>query len=138
MTRCYDWQTKLREFIESRTFVPFNFGTNDCCLFACDAILAITGEDVAHGLRIYTNELEAEHVLAQYGGVAGVADMVTARYGIEEIDPKFAQRGDVVLCHLVTGDTLAIMDTSCNPVGPGKDKIERIPRKLMRKAWRVG
>jgi len=138
MTRYYDWQTKLREFIESRTFSPFAFGVNDCCLFACDAIAAITGVDMAAEIRGYTTEAEADAVLAQWGGVEGVAAAMCEKHGAPEIPPAFAQRGDVVLCHLVTGDTLTIVDTGGRLVGPGKDGLVTVPRKTMRRAWRIG
>jgi len=138
MTRYYDWQTKLREFIESRTFAPFAFGVNDCCLFACDAIAAITGVDMAAEIRGYTTEAEADAVLAQWGGVEGVAAAMCEKHGAPEIPASFAQRGDVVLCHLATGDTLTIVDTGGRLVGPGRDGLVSVPRKTMRRAWRIG
>ena len=37
----------LARFIEERRRMPFTWGSNDCCLFAADWVLAATGRDIA-------------------------------------------------------------------------------------------
>jgi len=45
------WESKLNAFIEERRNAPFQWGVNDCCLFACDAVKSICGYDFAESLR---------------------------------------------------------------------------------------
>src|SRR5258708_4686376 len=51
MKRLEDWVVRLEAFIKERTAQPFKWGSQDCCLFAADAIEAITGVDLAADFR---------------------------------------------------------------------------------------
>ncbi len=42
-----DWPARLRTIIEAARERPFSWGQHDCCLFASDAIEAMTGVDPA-------------------------------------------------------------------------------------------
>lgn len=97
--RILNWPEKLTELIDARRARPFEWGSNDCCLFACDVILELTGIDPAADLRgTYSSELSAVRLLSQLGGVAGIATARCEANGFPEWpDPAFAQRGDVVL-----------------------------------------
>ena len=69
----------------------FEWGTNDCCMFAVGAVKAITGVDYGAGYR-YKTEKGAAKVLAKAGGVEAIATKCLG----ESISPLYAQRGDVV------------------------------------------
>jgi hypothetical protein len=93
--RLPDWQPRLARLMAQRGAALFVWGGNDCCLFAADAVLAVTGHDPAADLRgTYASALQAARVLRQAGGVAGVA---AARAGAEVL-VAMAQPGDVGLC----------------------------------------
>lgn len=51
MTRVEDWPERLAAFIEQRRKMPFAWGSNDCALFAADAVCAITGVDLGEPFR---------------------------------------------------------------------------------------
>jgi len=51
MERVQGWESKLDKFVESRHNTRFEWGKHDCCLFACDAVKEITGEDPAYAFR---------------------------------------------------------------------------------------
>lgn len=137
IARYPDWPKRLREFMDSRATQPFSYGANDCCLFACDAVKAITGVDPAREFRGYIGKEEAEAVLGEHGGVDGIAERVTAQLGFQEIPVSFLQRGDLVIC-LSTEPTLCVIDLNGKPCGPGESGATWYPRGYMRRGWRVG
>lgn len=94
--RLRDWPERLAALFAAREAQPFEWGRFDCCLFAADAVLAVTGHDPAADLRgTYATAAEASRVLASFGGVAGVA---IARAG-RVVPVALAQPGDVGLSH---------------------------------------
>jgi len=97
MRRNENWPEKLHAFIEARRAMPFKWGKNDCCLFACDAVIEMTGIDLAAEYRgKYNSALGAYRLINHHGGVVGAFKRACAPAGIEEVDVKFAQTGDVV------------------------------------------
>lgn len=88
------WQVHLAALIATRLQAPFAWGENDCCLFAADAVLAVTGHDPAADLRgTYATAEQAAQVLRRVGGVAGVA---ISRAG-PVVPVALAQPGDIGL-----------------------------------------
>jgi hypothetical protein len=84
------WESKLNDVI-SQSGV-FEWGTNDCCMFAVRVVEAITGVDHGKPYRGYKTAKGAASRLLKHGGVEGIA---TKELG----EPKFpllARRGDVV------------------------------------------
>ena len=51
LKRVSNWPAALDQFLADHRDLPFTWGTNDCCLFTCDAIVALTGIDLAAELR---------------------------------------------------------------------------------------
>lgn len=96
----------LANFLRDRAETPFQWGVNDCCVFAADAVLSQTGRDLAAGWRgKYDDELSAEVVLLAFGGIAKIA---TEALGIALPLVTTAQRGDVVLFESGAGPALGI------------------------------
>jgi hypothetical protein len=94
--RVREWPERLAALFAARAGTPFTWGQHDCCLFAADAVLAVTGHDLAADLRgTYSTAAEAARVLAQLGGVVGIA---IARAG-KVVPAALAQPGDVGLSH---------------------------------------
>lgn len=90
--RVHDWEMRLAALFEQRRRAPFEWGSNDCCLFAADAVMAACDYDPAKDLRgTYATEAQGEALIASLGGLEAIA---SARVG-EEIAPAFAQIGDV-------------------------------------------
>lgn len=100
--RLPNWQFKLTAFIESRRWTPFGWGVNDCCLFACDGALAITGTDFAADYRgRYKTALGAKRLLMRNGAktVSDLAENFAVHGKLHRIDIRCAQRGDFVTFH---------------------------------------
>lgn len=88
--RLENWEIKLDEHL--KTVGAFEWGTNDCCMFAVNCVKVITGIDHGKEYRGYKTKVGAARRLLKYGGVEGIA---TKELG----DPKpvkQAKRGDVV------------------------------------------
>lgn len=133
MTRARDWQDRLDALIRARAAAPFAWGVNDCCTFACDAVVAITGNDPATGLRDHRTAAEAAAVLKAHGSVAALAD---ARLG-PPIHPGLAQVGDVGLGALDGRDTLLLCGGSTWHA-PGPAGLVAVHADAITRAWRTG
>lgn len=134
-----NWPRLLHEFIANRRNEPFAIGSNDCCLFVCDAIEVITGVDIAVDFRgTYATEKEMLQVIKDNGGVSGIADRVFEDHGIQPIEIPFAGRGDIALLESDGRDALGIIST-CGRViaSAGTGGLVFNPKSHAKKAWRV-
>lgn len=68
----------LRRLIEQRRYLPLEWGARDCCLWAADFWLAVSGRDFAEGVRGYTNSFGAYRALRR-AGFYSVADLIAQR-----------------------------------------------------------
>ena len=130
--RINKWQTALDELVAARSKAPFAWGANDCCLFAADAVLAITGRDPAADLRGTYGDINSGTAMMQrLGGVAAIA---AARAGAE-ITPGLLQIGDIALVQSEGRDTLSVC-VGGHLVAPAADGLAYIPRALALRGWR--
>lgn len=131
--RLPDWQPRLAALVAARLRAPFAWGVFDCCLFAADAVQAITGHDPAADLRgAYTTQGEAAAALGRLGGVAGVA---ASRAG-PEVLPALAQPGDVGL--LIAPGTMPALAIYGGTVwhAPSARGLASHPAEHITRAWR--
>lgn len=134
MTRKPDWSALLFNFLEGRREKAHAWGTNDCCIFCADAILEMTGTDLAIGFRdTYSDKAGAAAVLAEYGGIEG---LITHFLG----EPKgalCARQGDVALIKGPNGFVAGICEGN-HVVCPGDTGTRLFPLAAALKSWRVG
>lgn len=116
---------------------PFEWGVNDCCLFACNCVLAITGTDLARTFRGYQNRKEAIALIAGYGGLYQLAAAIGKEHGIPELPTLKARRGDVVLFEGGNGPALGIC-TGDKIAAPGDTGLIGYPIRDALHAWRIG
>jgi hypothetical protein len=96
------WQQELHAFLEARGRRPFAWGSNDCALFAADAVLAITGTDLGAAFRgKYGTQEGAAAQMQQVCGSSDALDLA-AHLCAQAGFPKWphanvAQRGDVIV-----------------------------------------
>lgn len=117
LTRTPNWPERLAEMIDSRRFEPFQWGSNDCCIFAADTVLAMTGTDLARSLRGYKTERGALSRISKAGGMRGFAT------GLAQKLQGFASRGDVVLAVVEGRETFGIVSGNGHWCGPGADGL---------------
>jgi hypothetical protein len=133
MTRYPDWPERLHRFIEDRREAVFCWGAHDCCLFAADALAAITGADLASDLRgKYASRLGAARLLKKHGGLRAIAD---AR--LERIPTLAAGRGDIVLIETPEGDALGVC-LGRQIAAQGSEGLVFMGMERAEAAWREG
>jgi hypothetical protein len=135
--RISNWPLALAEFIESRRLTPFKWGEHDCCLFAADAVLAITGIDLAADFRgTYDSAIGANRILNANTDLEALIATHCERVGFAPVPVRFAGRGDIVVVEgedrhwagIVLGDTIA---------GAGETGVVMSPLSAAKRAWRV-
>ena len=134
LVRLPDWQTRLEAFVRQRQHLPFAWGSNDCCLFAADAVLAITGHDLAPGLRgAYSTPQQGLRRVAARGGVQAIAcKALGAATG-----PLRARVGDIVLVQIDGQDALGLCNGT-SVLGPSAAGIVAMGMGSALAAWKVG
>lgn len=133
MSRLRDWAERLDALVCGRLHEPFEWGRNDCCLFAADAVLACTGTDLAEGLRgSYGDAAGAARLLRRFGGVAGLAEKSAGT----EIEPVMAQCGDIGLAVIDGRDTLAVC-AGPHWYAPGEHGLALLVLEQVSRAWRL-
>jgi hypothetical protein len=131
--RQQNWAIALQNQISQFNEKPFAWGTHDCFTFAADCVLAMTGEDkMAKRRGKYKTELGANKMLKKIGGVEKA---ITSELG-EPIDPKLAQRGDVV-CFITPLGYAAGICIGSKIAAPGFEKIKFSPMTQAVKAWSI-
>jgi hypothetical protein len=97
-----DWRPRLATFVESRR----REATTDCGLFVADAIVAMTGVDLAAPYRgRYTTTAEGVALL-KADGFADLCDFAASR--LVEVHPSLARAGDVVALRVSAGTGWAL------------------------------
>jgi hypothetical protein len=129
--RLSTWEDALVNYIATKRHEPFEYGVNDCCLFAAGAVIAVTGEDPMAEFRGNYDSLKGTlKVIKEIG--AGTLEAT--------LDGKFPEVG---IGHAQRGD-LAFFDGSVGVVMGGfayfasDDGLEKVPRALWDKCWSVG
>jgi hypothetical protein len=144
------WQRLFHDFIEARGDQPFAWGTNDCCTFAADAVLAMTGVDLAADYRgQYSDQFTAQARMATVTGVGGatVEDVLAhaaSQFGLTEWPTvKLAQRGDLLVFDGGAAEDAGVSVgvvylNGVHAAFVAPDGLHRIPVVKCRRAWRVG
>jgi hypothetical protein len=136
MQRLPHWQLHLDALLCSRLHAAFDWGTFDCCLFAADCVLAVTGVDPAEQYRGYRGARAGLRVLERAGGVGLVA---TRALGFpRRMDT--ARVGDIVLVPADTRDreALAVVIAPGVATLPGPRGLVHAPLSVARYLWAVG
>lgn len=134
LRRLPDWPARLSAFVAARRGVAFAWGENDCVLFAADAVLAITGRDLALSVRgSYASAGGALRTLEPLGGLEAAATSVLGA----PLAGCLARVGDVCLLQMNARPALGICNGT-SVLGPGMHGIEHGPLSAALRCWRVG
>lgn len=129
--RISSWEDALSDYIAAKRHEPFEYGANDCCLFAAGAVEAVTGEDPMPEFRGKYDSLKTSLQAIKNIGAGSLEATMDSKF--PQIEIGQAQRGD-----------LAFLDGSVGVVMGGfayfvsDDGLERINRSLWDKCWSVG
>jgi hypothetical protein len=132
VSRLPDWLTRLGALVASRLDSPFVWGRNDCCLWAADAVQAVTGVDLAADLRgTYRSQRGALRTINRAGGLAALCDQ---RLG-PEVRPTMAQVGDVGLVDEGAQGAL-VVNLGLHWMGYGAHGLQPVMTDRVMRAWR--
>jgi hypothetical protein len=117
------WPEKLQAYTTSRRLMPYEWGFNDCVLFAMDGWMAIYGDDPVPELRgLWYDEAQAAHVLEAEGGLITGMDRRFKR-----VELGFAGRGDVVLLRDANQQpSLGLVVTAGYAAAPGLPGVDEM------------
>ena len=134
ITRKQGWQLEFEKCVAENYHTRFEWGTHDCCLWAANLVLAITGHDVAADFRGKYSTAKGAVEILEAG--EGIATLWTKHLCAEPVSPLFASIGDVVLAELDGQETMAV----CNGdtlLATGLTGLCALPMSAALKAWRV-
>jgi hypothetical protein len=137
-----NWQSEFDWLITSSRNRAFEWGKWDCCLFVADAILAVTGDDLAAGLRgSYSSLGEARWLLRARYGSASIERSVARLFsiaGIPGITPGFAMRGDPVIARSGRDFQIGLVALNGGIIINSETKgLTSVPRSLVTRAWHI-
>lgn len=134
LRRCSDWEQRLAAIVAERLCTPFQWGVNDCVLFAADCVCAMTGSDpVAAHRGQWHDQSTAVRAIVRMGGLEAASETM----GWQSVPPLFAQRGDLVLHRRDGTDALAIC-LGDKLAGPSESGLLFFGLENGVKAWRIG
>lgn len=135
LPRLPDAPQRFHALLSARWAMPFEWGHNDCVLWAADAVQALLGQDPAEPLRgHYATAAGAARVLRDLTGRGGPRALAGAVLGRQLAAPLLAGVGDV---GYTESGTLAV----CIGQGwtaPGRSGLVLLPLQAAAVAWRVG
>lgn len=116
----------LPDYIAAHLSMPFEYGVNDCVLFAVGWAEIASGKKYLPDVK-WTNQVEALRMVKELGGLeAAFAESFTP------IQPNFARDGDLALC-----EGIAFLFSGAHIVGVGKDGLIFKNRLEAQSAWSV-
>lgn len=142
LRRVPDWPARLTAAIGDRRRARGAWGVNDCALFTCDCVRAMTGVDMAAEFRgTYRCAFGAARRLRDVGGgdLERLVEVTARRLEIPEIPPAFASAGDVGLTDRAPdgGPALGICVGPFFVFGGIEAGLHRLARADIRRAWRI-
>lgn len=143
LTRTESWVRQFHSFLLARAPMPFAWGSNDCSLFAADAIQSFTGIDLANDFRgKYTDEASAMALCKSVTGAATIeaaAIYCATKHSLVEWPyPLLAKRGDLVLVNDAGRLISAVIHLNGrHAVTVGEEGLKSLPITSVARAWAV-
>lgn len=147
--RIDNWHLQLNSFLIGHGSTRFSWGSIDCCLFAADAVRAITGVDIADDFRAkYSDQASAFGLIKSVTGGSSVVDAIAhcaGKHGLAEWVgaegqplPLMARRGDLVAVSNAGRIIAGVVDLSGRAVAcMGENGVLREPIPNIVRAWRI-
>lgn len=129
--RLPDWRLRLDALIAQRRDLPFQWGLRDCCLWAADVVVSVTGRDPMADYRgRYETEREALRLLRS----VGVENLAEKRVGFQ-VAPWRAWPGDVGVVYEAKMPALVARVGGCW-MAQGPKGLVVVNPAAVRMAWR--
>lgn len=88
LTRFPDWDVRLSDYLRAIRGNKFVFGSFNCAIFSCGAVIAMTGTDILK-IRALPNLADMD--------LATICAARAAEFEMPELMPLQAMRGDIVM-----------------------------------------
>lgn len=132
MVRLPGWERAFSNYLAQMKNEEFNWGVNDCVLFACRGCEVITGVNLYDEYLGYSTEEEADLIIEKNGGFTG---LVGKHLGPGHRDFMKAKRGDFAMV-LMPKPCLGLIDDSGQFIAIVSEKgFARIPISKARRIW---
>jgi hypothetical protein len=132
--RLPDWETRFRDFLRRHATADFTWGVHDCCSFAANNFMAVTGVDPILPFRnLWQDEKSAEVFVNLYGGLFSVVRHVL---GEPIPNPAFIRRADIGIC--VGVQPVVAVCVGEYLVAPSKHGLYKLDLATLTDAWCVG
>lgn len=128
--RILNWEDALVNYIASKRHEPFEYGVNDCCLFAAGAVLEMTGEDPMVEFRGHYDSLKGSIRALKDIGAGTLEATMDGKF--PEVSIGYTQRGDLAFFNESVG---VVMGSFAYFVSD--DGLEKVSRELWVKCWSV-
>lgn len=139
MTRLPDWRERLQEAEAPHLQAKFEWGVHDCVIRPADAILAITGVDLAEPFRGRYSSLGEARALLKGLGCKTTVDYV--KRFLPQMRPIEARTGDLAVVDsgkAWPGGALGIVLSSRIAVYAPDGSASAVPLTAALKAFKVG
>lgn len=131
MARLPDWERRLSAYLAEPGRDVFEWGRQDCALFAAGAVEAVTGvHPFPEVAGTYSDAEGAAEVLRGLGGTL----FRTIDSAFPRKEPGFAQRGDLVFAQKAVGVCMGARGVFLQLDFPG---FAFLPRDTFTHAWEV-
>jgi len=97
-----DWINRFSDVVDAANGMAFDWAECNCCTFSADLFEAVTGIDpIAKYRGKAKTKKGALAILKRFGGggVVEALEKTAEIYGLEEVPPLYAKRGDPVIAH---------------------------------------
>lgn len=138
MNKTAGWQKRLLTTIEELKDTPFSWGENDCCIFAAKCIDAQYGTKIASEvIGQYDSEISCKRYMIKRAKTSSLASVLDTFLPVR-VEPKYAQRGDVVTFEGELGLTAGVLWSGI-VWAMGPNGVETIPLNLItiKDTWRI-
>jgi len=135
--RLEGWEGRLAQLCAGAQAMPFQRGLHDCCTFARQVEVALTGVTLFGDSGRWRTPAGAVRALRRMG-YATIRDMLDAR--LLACAPAMARRGDLIMADAPGADDMGALAVviGAQAVLPGPAGLLRVPVLSATAGWRIG
>jgi hypothetical protein len=137
-----DWVQRFEQVVLDAENKEFDWVEHNCFTFASSCFEAITGRSWLVNQPKITSKRKALSIMAKYSkdGVEGSMEKLAGRFGMAEVPPGLAKRGDPVLLECQGEDLFATIDLTGRGVLAIRDDGQGLIRmniSEIKRAWSI-
>lgn len=140
MKKLQDWVSRFEKVVLDAENKEFDWVEHNCFTFASQCFEAITGQSLVAEAPKITSKRKALSIMSKYDGIEGCLLAVAEIFGLAEVSPLFAKRGDPVLVELDGEQLFATVDLTGRGVLVIRDDglgLIRLELSEIKRAWSI-